>query len=99
MQLSRKKYGLRITLVFSNEEIDYIIKIIYSLKDAGLFKKDVSETVENETKQQNGEFLGMLAATLVASLLENMLMTDPVIRGSDRVIRVGEWTIRAGQDF
>ena len=90
MQLSRKKYGLRITLVFSNEEIDYIIKIIYSLKDAGLFKKDVSETVENETKQQNGEFLGMLAATLVASLLENMLMTDPVIRGSDRVIRVGE---------
>ena len=66
------------------------MKIIYSLKDAGLFKKDVSETVENETKQQNGEFLGMLAATLVASLLENMLMTDPVIRGSDRVIRVGE---------
>ena len=99
MQLSRKKYGLQITLVFSNEEIDYIMKIIYSLKDAGLFKKDVSETVENETKQQNGEFLGMLTATLVASLLENMLMTDPVIRGSDRVIRVGEWTIRAGQDF
>ena len=91
MQLSRKKYGLRITLVFSNEEIDYIIKIIYSLKDAGLFKKDVSETVENEIKKkQNGDFLGMLAATLVASLLENMLMTNPVIRGSDGVIRVGE---------
>ena len=99
MQLSRKKYGLRITLVFSNEEIDYIIKIIYSLKDAGLFKKDVSETVENEIKKQNWDFLGMLAATLVASLLENMLMTNPVIRGSDGVIRVGEWTIRAGQDF
>ena len=32
----------------------------------------------------------MLAATLVASLLENMLMTNPVIRGSDRVIQVGE---------
>ena len=41
----------------------------------------------------------MLAATLVASLLENMLMTNPVIRGSDGVIQVGEWTIRAGQDF
>ena len=75
------------------------MKIIYSLKDADLFKKDVSETVENEIKKQNGEFLGMLAATLVASLLENMLMTNPVIRGSDGVNRVGEWTIRAGQDF
>ena len=32
----------------------------------------------------------MLAATLVASLLENMLTTNPVIRGSDGVIRVGE---------
>ena len=32
----------------------------------------------------------MLAATLVASLLENMLMTNPVIRGSDGVIQVGE---------
>ena len=66
------------------------MKIIYSLKDADLFKKDVSETVENEIKKQNGEFLGMLAATLVASLLENMLMTNPVIRGSDGVNRVGE---------
>ena len=66
------------------------MKIIYSLKDADLFKRDVSETVENEIKKQNGEFLGMLAATLVASLLENMLMTNPVIRGSDGVNRVGE---------
>ena len=56
MQLSRKKYGLRITLVFSNEEIDYIIKIIYSLKHAGLFKKDVSETVENEIKKTKWRF-------------------------------------------
>ena len=38
------------TLVFSNEEIDDIIKIVKSLKDADLLIKGVSETVENEVK-------------------------------------------------
>ena len=35
--------------------------------------KTVSETVENEVKEQKEIYLGMLAATLGARLLANML--------------------------
>ena len=41
-----KIYGSRITLVFSNEEIHYIIKTFQSVKDAGLLIKDVTEAVK-----------------------------------------------------
>ena len=44
----------------------------------------------------------MLAATLSATLLGSMLASksgEGIIRADERVIRVGEVTIRAGQDF
>ena len=44
-----------------------------SLKDAGLLLKGVTETVENEAEEKMGEFLGMLAVTLSAALLGNIL--------------------------
>ena len=50
-----------------------IMKIDKSLGDSGLLLKGVSEAIQNETKGQNGEFLGMLLGTLGASLLGNML--------------------------
>lgn len=49
------------------------MKIVMSLKDAGLLLKGVTETVENEAKEKMGEFLGMLAVTLSAALLGNIL--------------------------
>ena len=36
----------------SNDEIDDIIKIVKSLKDSGLLLKGVTETVQNEVKEQ-----------------------------------------------
>ena len=48
-----------------------IIKIVKSLKDSGL--KCVTETVQNEVKEQKGGFLRMLLATLGASFLRNLL--------------------------
>ena len=65
-------WGSGTTLVFSNEEIDDITKIFKSLEDAGLLIKRVSETVENEVKEQKRGFLGMLDTTLGASILYNM---------------------------
>ena len=50
-----------------------IIKIVKSLEDSGLLIKGVSETVQNEKKEQKGGFLSMLLGTLSASLLGNML--------------------------
>ena len=51
------------TLIFSNEELN-IIRIIIYLEDSGLLIKCVTETVENELKEQKGGFLGNIAATL-----------------------------------
>ena len=61
------------TLTISNKEVEDIEKIGKSLKDFGLLIKGISGTVENEAKEQKGEFLGMLLDTLSGSLLGNML--------------------------
>ena len=39
------------TLIISNDEIDYIIKIIKSLEDSSSLIKGVTETVQNEVKE------------------------------------------------
>ena len=40
------------TLIISNNEIEDIIKIVKSLEDSGLLLKGVTETVQNEVKEQ-----------------------------------------------
>ena len=41
-----------------------------------LLIKGVTQTIENETKEQRGGFLGMLLGTLGTRLLGNMLVDD-----------------------
>ena len=57
------------TLIISNDEMEDIIKIVKSLEDSGLLLKGVSETIQNEAKEQRRGFLSMLLVTLGASLL------------------------------
>ena len=45
-----------------------IIKIVKSLEDSGLLLKGVTETVQNEVKEQNGGFISMFLGTLGSSL-------------------------------
>ena len=66
-----------------------IKKIIKSLKDSGLLIKGVTQTIENETKEQRGGFLGMLLGTLGPNLLENMLSGKDMIKPDDGVHRAG----------
>ena len=40
------------TLIISNDEIHDIIKIEKYLKDSGLLLKEITETVQNEVKEQ-----------------------------------------------
>ena len=47
------------TLIISNDEMEDIIKIVKSLEDSGLLLKGVTETVQNEVKEQKGGFLSM----------------------------------------
>ena len=49
------------TLIISNEEMNDI-KIVASLEKSRLIIKGVSETINNEVKQQKGGFLGMVLA-------------------------------------
>ena len=45
------------TLKISNNEMEDIIKILKSLEDSGLLLKGFTETVQNEVKEQNEDFL------------------------------------------
>ena len=99
--------GHNATLIISNDEIEDIIKIVKSLEDSGLLLKEVTETVQNEVKEQKGGFLSMLLGTLGASLLGNLItgrgaIAKSQIRGVNRarkgkgINRVGAGVLRAG---
>ena len=60
-------------LIIEEEDMKDIMKIIEALENSGILLKRVSKTIENETKEQRGEFLSMLLGTLGASLLGNLL--------------------------
>ena len=68
------------TLIISNDEMEDVMKIVKSLEDFGLLLKGVSETIENEAKEQIGGFLSMLLGTLDANLLRNVLTGKGIIR-------------------
>ena len=50
-----------------------IIKIIKSLEDSGVLIDGVAETIKDEIKRQEGGFLGVLLAPLVASLVQPVI--------------------------
>ena len=52
--------GNNTTLIISNDETEDIIKKVKSLEDSGLLLTGVSETIQNEKKEQKGGFLSML---------------------------------------
>ena len=69
-----------------------ILKVVRSLENLGLLLKGVTETIQNEAKEQRGGFLSMLLGTLGASLLGDRLFS----KKGKGVIRAGEGTIRGG---
>ena len=96
------------TLIISNNEMEDIIETVKSLQGSGLLLKGVTETVQNEVKEQKGGFLSMLLSKLGASLWGNILAGKGAIATSQRrgVIRAeegakkstrqGERIVRAG---
>ena len=66
-----------------------IIRIAKSLEDFCLLLKGVSETIQNEAKEQRGGFLSMLLGTLAASLLGDILTGWGINRAGEGVIRAG----------
>ena len=83
-----------------------LIKIVKSLEDSGLLLKGVTESVQNEVKEQKGGFLNMLLGTLCASLLGNFLTGKGAfdagkgIHGAGKgkgIYKAGEGIVRAGE--
>ena len=79
------------TLLISNDEIHDIVKIVKSLEDSSLLVKGITETVENEVKEQKGGFLSALLGTLGASLLGDLLIGKGIHRAGK-----GKGVLRAG---
>ena len=78
------------TLIISNKDMDDLIKIVKSLEDSGLLLKGITESVQNEIKEQKGGFLSMLLGTLGASLLGNLLTGKGINRAGEGIVRAGE---------
>ena len=83
------------TLIISNDEMEGIIKTIKSFDDSGLLLKGVTETVQNEAKEQKGGFLSILLGTLGAILLGNILTGKGAIATKSK--SQGRGTNRAGK--
>ena len=72
-----------------------IMKIVQVLEDSNILLKGVTETIENETKEQKWGFWSMLLGTLGESLLGNLLTGKGIERAGSgnnkgkRVVRAG----------
>ena len=75
-------------LIISNDEMKKNNQIVESLEDSS-FLTEVSETIQNEAKEQRGEFLGMLLGTLGASLLGNISTGKGINRAGERILSAG----------
>ena len=64
-----------------------IIRIVKSFEDSGLLMEGVSETIQNEAKEQKGIFLIMLLDTLRAVLLGNILESKGINRAGEGIVR------------
>ena len=67
-----------------------IMEIAKSLEESGLLIKGISETIENEIKEQKCGSLSMLLGTLAARLLGSALTGRGVIRAAEGIFRAGE---------
>ena len=90
--IQKKIHGSGIKLIIEEEDIQDIIKIIKELENSDILLKGVSETMENEIKEQRGGFLSLLLGTLGASLLGNLLTGKGIIRAGE-----GKGIVRAGE--
>ena len=74
-----------------------LIKIVKSLKDSGLLLNGVTESVQNQIREQKGGFLSMLLSTLGASLLWNLLTGKGINKKGRGIHTAGGGIIRAGE--
>ena len=75
-----------------------IMRIVQALENSSNLLKGITKTIENETKEQKGRFLGMLLGTLGASLLGNILTGKRILKAGNGN-KQGKGILRAGFGF
>ena len=98
-QIKKKLGSGTATLTISNDEMEYIIKIVKFLEDSGLLLKGVSETIQNEAKEDKRGFLTIILGTLGASLLGNILAGKGMNRAGEGFLRAGQGSSIKSKDF
>ena len=94
--------GKNTILIISNKDIDDLIKIVKSLEDSCLLLNGVTESVQNDIKEQNGGFLSMFLGTLSASLLGNLLTGKGInkkIKEQIELVKVIIWIFNTASSF
>ena len=95
--IQKKIHGSGVKLIIE-QDLNDIIEIIEALENSGILLKEVTKTIENETKEQRGGFLSMLLGTLKASLLGNLLTGGKgMMKVGDGIVRAGDGIVRAGK--
>ena len=89
--------GNNTTLIISNKDMDDLIKIVKSLEDSGLLLEGITESVQNEIKEQKSGFLSMLLGTSGASLLGNLVTGKGTFQARKIVNKKGKGIHRAGE--
>ena len=75
--------------MISNDEMKCIIRIVRSLEDSGLLFKVVSETIQNQAKEQRRGFISSLLGTPGSSWLENILAGKGINRAGEGIVTAG----------
>ena len=88
--IQKKIRGDEVKLIIEQKDMNDIMKIIKALENSGVLLKGVTKTIENEAKEQRGEFLSMVLGTLGASLLDNLLSGKGLVRAGEGIVRAGE---------
>ena len=67
------------TLIISNKQMNYIIKIVQALEDSKILLNGVTKTIKNEKKEQERGSLSLLMSTLGTSLSGNILAGKGIV--------------------
>ena len=92
--VQKKIHGSGVKLIFEQEDMNDVMKIIKALENSGILLMGISKAIKNETKEQKGGFLSMLLGTLGASLLGNLLTGGKdIMRAGDEIVRAGSGSV------
>ena len=87
----KKIHGSGTTVIFSNEQINDMTKIVKALEDSDILLKRVTETLKNYVKKGGAlPILPMILSTLGSSLIGNSLSGRGLFRSGKEYLRAGQ---------